>query len=465
MIFDANEMNHLMGDINKQMNDKIDLIEDLKRAIMKLANETKIDGEAYSSNQKYLKSTWVMILQSMQRLCKAVIKGNKAYMNDFYAHVDGSCGAYIDTDYLEECDKQIEYYKQYLYYQATFTKFINLDYYIDELETKQRKIRKVIEDLLAFDKRGGNYYSEAENYYNQARRGIQQLIKSDIGIFSPSKVMSFVKDFMNVLKGYDLEYTYSQGGVGKYGADQGSPNSTFEDDKYIVDIIQKYYPDLKEKKDIEAFLLKMYYEGCSYAALTNTIFVEYAGREDEFYEIFGFEMYQIINGTKVYNYNYLMVDLYCQMDSDFVIPIIDKEITGTFAWDRDKIITEYLESKGVEVEYETGNLGVQLPDILGTGMQYLSDYRVSESNYEKLSKEGQVLLVTQGGFNIYSVNPEVRNEKIGGWHVMTVIGIDETSGFYIVSSWGNQYLVDPKDLTNTMTSMPSTFEVIKFDNK
>ena len=35
MIFDANEMNHLMGDINKQMNDKIDLIEDLKKAIMK----------------------------------------------------------------------------------------------------------------------------------------------------------------------------------------------------------------------------------------------------------------------------------------------------------------------------------------------------------------------------------------------------------------------------------------------
>lgn len=55
----------------------------------------------------------------------------------------------------------------------------------------------------------------------------------------------------------------------------------------------------------------MQQEGCSYAALVNTIFVHFDGREDEFYETFGFDMYVKEDGVKKYNFNYVLVDLYC----------------------------------------------------------------------------------------------------------------------------------------------------------
>lgn len=60
--------------------------------------------------------------------------------------------------------------------------------------------------------------------------------------------------------------------------------------------------------EIAKMLNEMNNEGCNFMALVNTIFAQYAGREEEFEKTFGFPMYDEDGNP---NWDYVMVDFYC----------------------------------------------------------------------------------------------------------------------------------------------------------
>ncbi len=110
--------------------------------------------------------------------------------------------------------------------------------------------------------------------------------------------------------------------IGKCGGNQSSlkeHSDYFISLEEVQNIVHKYYPEATEE-DMELLFSKMELCGCGYVASINTIFFEYANREngeEEFERIFGFPMKT--NG--VYNYELLFLDffLYCSYyENDYI---------------------------------------------------------------------------------------------------------------------------------------------------
>lgn len=219
---------------------------------------------------------------------------------------------------------------------------------------------------------------------------------------------------------------------GSYGGDQGSPYYTTGDEREeLYDIVRQYYPNMTPG-ELDNFFEKLNSEGCGYVAVVNTIFAAYEGREEEFERTFGFPMY---NEDGDLNYNKLLVDYYCATDNhnknasgqDFVNVNEDDSPTdgvGTSASDRKYRTELYLDSKGVDVKIQ-------------------NNVNVSVDNFDEYS-DGQVIVAFADG-NLYNRDGSVA-QYIDGGHAMVITGVTE-DGRYIVSSWGDEYYLDPDDGT------------------
>ncbi|MDR1687864.1 MAG: C39 family peptidase [Clostridiales bacterium] len=170
---------------------------------------------------------------------------------------------------------------------------------------------------------------------------------------------------------------------------------------------------LNSDEEIEKYLREFNKNGCGYISMTNTIFVQYAGRPDEFERIFGFPMYQIDEtGTIKYNFEYLVIDLY---NSSGNIG------NGTNPKSQKKILENYLKSKGVKVSVTNEKF-----DVKGV---------------EEALKTGQVI-IEQRPVILY--NMDGGKEFADAGHSIIVTGIDD-NGNLIVSSWGKRYIIKPED--------------------
>jgi hypothetical protein len=218
---------------------------------------------------------------------------------------------------------------------------------------------------------------------------------------------------------------------GQYGGNQGSPmlaRGDKRDDLY--EIVRKYYPDMTDE-EIADYLKKLNDEGCGYVAICNTIFAEFDGQEERFEEIFGFPMYDE-NGEL--NYDMLVTDLYAATDnhnqsgvwfwaSDSVDP--NEDASATDGWGTNeksrKYRTElYLKDKGIDVKID-------------------NSIKVTADNFSNYS-DGHVIM-RGDHFELIPVNGG-DPVKVDEGHAMTVTGVTE-DGLLIVSSWGQQYYIDP----------------------
>lgn len=197
-----------------------------------------------------------------------------------------------------------------------------------------------------------------------------------------------------------------------YGGNQGSPRYNVEE---LGEIVRRYYPNCDEYDEVYAFLNELNSKGCGYVAVVNTIFAEFAGREDEFERIFGYPMYKA-DGTL--NYDAVLVDFYCDQNGP--------KSNGTNVKSRKKKWEAFMKKHGIKVTVDT----------------YVN---VTIDNYEELAEQGELII---------AIHPlRLRNEdgelvdKRNGNHAMTIIGVTE-DGMYIVSSWGKKYYIDPKDYEN-----------------
>lgn len=202
---------------------------------------------------------------------------------------------------------------------------------------------------------------------------------------------------------------------GNCGGSQLSPMAFYrgEDGEIrqgIQSIIRSYYPGLDDR-GTEKLLADLELEGCGYVALANTLFGQYAGREEQFLKVFGFPMYA---GTGELNFELLVTDLYCSKDKHWK--------TGTTREEREEIWEDYLEEKGIPVDVRT--------------------VEVTAENYEELSWEGELIV---------GINPCILFDSDGkkvveteGGHAMTITGMTD-DGMFKVSSWGMEYYIMPDD--------------------
>ena len=209
---------------------------------------------------------------------------------------------------------------------------------------------------------------------------------------------------LNIFGDYNLDSV-------QFGGSQSDLPNAYSN-QYVIDILQKYFPDSNMEEKI-ALLDKAGATGCGYTAVTDFVFKDFEGNEKGFYDTFGYPMYEFKkNGDEItvdYNYEPLIMDLYCYCNSD----------SGKF-----NIGETTLRGCGTNL------------DTLKQMVEYLTkQYNVTIENSSDL------VFVGDYGYSLYDLDGSLYVDD-GGSHIMVVTGIDE-DGNKLVSSWGNKWIYVP----------------------
>ncbi|MBR0465118.1 MAG: hypothetical protein IJJ23_12195 [Clostridia bacterium] len=241
----------------------------------------------------------------------------------------------------------------------------------------------------------------------------------------------------------------------KYGSIQhgplldlrNDPDGTYHD--MYRDIVYKNTGVRMSDSELEAYCSKMNREGCGYAAAVNVIFKAYEGRAAEFEKKFGFPM---CDGNGQLNYNRLMCDFYSSTDN------YNKNWQGKYTFDQYEDYKSGDDGKKADYDYYSDQSGhgetqKQQADRLEKylnehGVEYSAEQygkdKVTPQNYQSYVDKGQQVVIFVGRpYYLRDMNGNVVRESDGG-HFMTITGVND-KGQYIVSSWGGQYIVDPRD--------------------
>lgn len=236
---------------------------------------------------------------------------------------------------------------------------------------------------------------------------------------------------------------------GKYGGDQGAPVGTYDNDpeqyQKLYDIVKKYNPDMTDEEVYE-FLAKLNSEGCGYVASINSLFEKFKDDPEGFKNTFGFEMY---NEDGTYNYNEVLVDLYCKEDNH------NKKGFWIFSWDSYNPDEDWgwsdEDGDGTK-EWTKQPYGMTQGQIEYRWESYCKDHgvdvnvktsvRVTPDNYSDYAKDGTVSIMCSK-FDMYDESGN--KTHVEGGHFMTITGVTE-DGKYEVSSWGQKYILNKDDI-------------------
>ena len=82
------------------------------------------------------------------------------------------------------------------------------------------------------------------------------------------------------------------------------------EDPKIISIMRESFP-YDTLEDYELYFCAIASVGCGYVAYANSIFLNFEGREEDFYNTFGFPMYTVdVFGNIDYNYDYLILEVF-----------------------------------------------------------------------------------------------------------------------------------------------------------
>lgn len=240
----------------------------------------------------------------------------------------------------------------------------------------------------------------------------------------------------------------------------------------LENIVKGYYPTMN-KSEINKLLKGMNVNGvCSYATVVNELVVQYDGREEQFKNTFGYDLYRMENGQKVINSEFILTDLYCFANSNNseVIQLIKKGKKYVYSTKDDKrqigmsyqdgknafTLNNWLNWKKTGLIWNTKDIfiGKLLPNsfVQDTAVNLIRE-KVLIALALKHTVEIDVFSV-QGApypYTLYSTDKSKYSDYVmddrdsnGNQHAvghsMFVTGIDE-NGDLIVSSWGSEYIL------------------------
>ncbi len=290
-----------------------------------------------------------------------------------------------------------------------------------------------------------------------------------------------------------------------YGGYQGSliiNIENFMDDNNVWEIVHKYYPEAS-KEDMELLFNRMNFVGCGYVAAINTLFQYFdsiPNGESEFEKIFGFSMLASKENPSTgeqyygYRYEYLFLDFflyyaknergfdtieeaYGNVEEEMKIrsndaALDDEEfertgMIGTYNLDVGRVLSNYLAKKGIQLSVTSDTITTKVTLEPGTdewkkrkaeleaiGINVPDNQPIVENETEKADirealNEGKFAIVSANNFTLYYPEDKDGNGKIDdiyiddvGSHAMTIVDVTD-DGKYIVSSWGEKFILDP----------------------
>lgn len=293
---------------------------------------------------------------------------------------------------------------------------------------------------------------------------------------------------------------------GEFGGDQGSLNynaERFIKDPKVKKIVSKYYSNV-DAEDLELLFYRMNKVGCGYIAAVNSLLFEYGFYQtkhspDDFYNKFGFPIENFENG---YNDEYLFLDFFLYYAKEHEGYKTIEEVYGNAKEQRDKtgdddgalsndkfkvigmdgtyvdevasVFQDYLKSKGINIKTYDKNNPIKVSEKdkerllkelkqkyekLGLDTSRLDTSLIEYSTEDiiniSLSDLSLVMNVSADDFTLYYPEDKDGNGKYDdvysshvGSHAMTVVGRADEPGKVVVSSWGEEYIMDISEINN-----------------
>ncbi len=216
---------------------------------------------------------------------------------------------------------------------------------------------------------------------------------------------------LNIFADYNLE-------IGQYGGNQMDLNNAdLLLDNSMQALLEKYIPQATDEEKL-AFLSSASEVSCGYTAMTNIVFKYFEGKEQEFYNTFGYPMYEVTSSGESlsidYNYEPLIIDLFCHANNVKESNLLLVKYNYFFGTDDGTFDRMY--------NYLEQNYGMSLGS--GTG----------NSIYTFIAEKGYTLYEMDG--DVYA-----QFEPGEGYHAMTIVDYTD-DGKPIVSSWGKKYILE-----------------------
>lgn len=355
----------------------------------------------------------------------------------------------------------------------------------------QTSVKTIMKNISSIANTGADLIKKIQPNQETEVLDIEDLLPNNGGIYDP--------------RNYD-----NSDDLYEFGGNQGSLFSNpekFLDNKYVDIILEKYFPGVEiTDEDKKALFYRINSNGCGYTAACNTLMLYCMNYDEiEFYEKFGFHLYELgvdQNGKARCDYNIelLLLDFYLyyntDKDTDHCFNTIeeiygnakeqmaldeagddatsDKKLksTGAEGTDVDTVAREfkkYLSEKGINIEvtdemkFELSpgsdaykkvvqnfeRLGMQVPDVI------YSDELTTDVLKQLLEKDGKQIIMRDENFSLYLPYDKDGNGKLDdiasegvGAHAMAIVKV-LPDGRYLVSSWGNEYIYDPEQDADT----------------
>ena len=263
---------------------------------------------------------------------------------------------------------------------------------------------------------------------------------------------------------------YIEGDEGYYGGNQMNFVKALEDLEHGDDrLFKKYYgwmkeiyPDLTEEEAKDMLyhmttdvpsdrdriddIIRMEGDagltgvGCGYVAICNTIFQEYAGREDEFKRVFGFDYYDEDGHV---NHDRMVIEIYTMAKKEGIGLNENGFPDGTNSESREDLLTAYLEEKGFD------------PDKMDEYYTYEDVDNLTAEDMKQYIEDGKQVIIGVHEEKLYNMDGSPA-ERLDA-HAMTVTGYTD-DGKIIVSSWGTEYYMNADDMDGN-----ETYTVIDYD--
>ena len=250
----------------------------------------------------------------------------------------------------------------------------------------------------------------------------------------------------------NLNYQYG----GRQGLFRENVNE-YLNDPLIYQELEECFPgsSLEQKR---AYLSHMAGKCCGYVAEVNSLYKNYQGRESEFRDKFGFDMYKVDNnGNLDYNYEYMVLKYYdyvysttgqknineiCNMDTGYNTPEGYK-----FA---DFITNDYGINCNVQqyINTDLGDIGIEQATVMGPN-DTVANVNISNINsreqtlqaYRELASQGHDdIMIGAYRYHLIDYDNHSLFTSPATAHAMTVLG--EENGNLIVSSFGRKYILD-----------------------
>ncbi|EAG1709571.1 hypothetical protein BBW87_03005 [Listeria monocytogenes] len=441
-------------------------------------NAPFLTGKAYDSAKAYYSSVLFPLARGGVLLSEAVEQAVKKFPENYIIQVDsGNLKQSELEEKIQQANQllnQAENIRAELMSADTpmFIKTFQLasnTMLIGIYSNVKNDLEEKLQKLLTFNASSPSIFSEINVLQQAVNQGLSQTKTAwDVmtGTFSvpPATELgwaTFINNFQNNKnsKAEKIPGVYSENST--YGGNQSGPRTAYRNgDSKIADIVRQYYPNMSDKEIIQ-YLKKLDSEACGYVALVNTFLDHYNGSEEDFEKTFGFPLYNIVNGEKVINYNYLITDFYASQDNH--------NSEGFLFWQKDTINEN--EDTSAEEGYGTTlsmrkyrfekymkDHGFNVDVINGEGFLGLSTINANIENYDQYHDKGAIIIAVRP---IEMTDANGKPYISEGGHSMTVTG-KTSDGKLILSSWGEKYYFDPS--VYEAEGYSATFEVIEYED-